>query len=500
MSKFVLRKLTFNNLIYLIIFLFLFFFFSFRLTKIPPGINIDESAFGYNSSLISKSLHDENGRFLPIFFLTLDKRDWKPPIRIYATAILFKLFGTTYYNLRLVSVLIAVLSSFLFYKLLKIFFSEKLSLIGLFLFVTSPSLLLQTHLAFDNIDPLPFVLIWLIFLISYSEKPKSWKLLISGAFLGASFYTYKAMHAFLPVYIGTSLIFILYLIFTNKKENWKSLIYFLIGLFPFLAPLNYIQQYYSGAVYDPGIVKIPSFYDAMYIYFSSFDFSFLFVKGDLMLIHSTGHQGIFLIPTVILLFLGFLQLVKEKKPPFYLIFFSLIFTPVLLTTVDSVYRANRLMVYIPFFSFIFTLGIKNLLELKSKKIKYFSLIIIFLLITASYYDFVKYYWNTYPKTISQDFSPNFDLVMKKLYNLSKDKKNSAFVEEDLYRSHKADIQFFSEVYFPNNELKIWSREKEEFPLNSYVLTGIGGNSLIKTAEEVKSLESGQRTLYIVTKK
>ncbi len=361
MSKFLLQKFTFNNLVFLIIFLFLFFFFSFRLTKIPPGINIDESAFGYNSSLIAKNLHDENGRFLPIFFLTLDKRDWKPPIRIYTTAIIFKLFGTTYYNLRIFSVLVAVLSSFLFFKLLRKFFPKGLSLAGLFLFVTSPSLLLQSHLAFDNIDPLPFILIWLILLISYSEKPENWKLFVSGAVLGASFYTYKAMHAFLPVYVGVSLLFLMYLIFSCNKKNRRSLLFFLLGLLPFLLPLNYIQKYYSGAVYDPGIVKIPSFYDAMYVYFSSFDFSFLFVRGDQMLIHSTGHQGIFLIPTIILFFLGFFQIVKERRPAFYLILFSLIFTPVLLTTVNSVYRANRLMVYIPYFSFIFTLGIKNIL-------------------------------------------------------------------------------------------------------------------------------------------
>lgn len=148
-------------------FIFWLFFFSFRLTKIPPGINIDESSIGYNASLIADTLHDENGRFLPVFFLTIGQKDWKQPVRIYATALFFRFFGNNYFNLRFVSVILAVFSGIIFYLFLRLFFSRLVSVLGTFFLFSSPSMLIQSHLALENIDCLPFFLLWLYFLLSF---------------------------------------------------------------------------------------------------------------------------------------------------------------------------------------------------------------------------------------------------------------------------------------------------------------------------------------------
>ena len=81
-----------------------------------------------------------------------------------------------------------------------------------------------------------------------------------------------------------------------------------------------------------------------------------------MLIHSTGYYGMFLLPILILFFLGLFNIVEEKKKEYYLILFAFILTPLPLTMVGSVYRASRLMPYIPLVIFIATLGIKRILD------------------------------------------------------------------------------------------------------------------------------------------
>lgn len=497
------RRLPINKFVSLV-FLFslvgLYFLFSFRLTRVPPGINFDESSIGYNASLISDSLHDENGRFLPVFVLTLGGRDWKQPVRIYSTALLFKLLGKSYFNLRLLSVIFALGSAVIFYKILRFFFSPGISLMGFFLFATSPSLMIQSHLALENIDLLPFFLLWLYFLLSYSLSPRSMKVLLAGFFLGISFYAYKGMRAMVPVYLLISLGYLFYLSFIKNIGEKKSIPLFLFGLAPFLLPLKWLQIHYAGAVYDPAAVSSPSFFDAILVYLSSFDFSFLFVRGDKTLIHSTGRHGMFLVPNIILFFLGFAQLFKEKKMAYFVIFFCLIFTPLLLTTVGSVYRASRLMPYLPLATFIFTLGVKKILEIRPKSVRVFLILFFILAVAATYFDFAKTYWYSYPKWVSGDFSPNLNQAMSELSRLSRDNQKNPYVEYNDFSSRKADMQFFQEVYFPQGSLKIWSREKEPFPEKALVLTSLEGSGEITNLRVIPSLESGQKTFFIVNQR
>lgn len=491
-------KLKETLLVFFSIFL-IFSIFLYRLTRVPPGTNIDESSFGHNASLLAKNLKDENNRFLPIFILTLDGVDWKPPVRMYLTAITFKLFGRSYLNFKLVSVFVAIASCFLFYLLLKLFFSIKLSLIGLFIFASSPSLLIQSHFGSDNIDVVPWIILWLLFFVLYCKRFKPTHLLLSGIFLGISFYTYKAMHAIVPVYLGISVIYIFLLNFWRKTGKKFDFFWFILGIAPFLIPIKWLQVHYAGAIFDPAIISHPSFYDSVYVYLASFDFSFIFLKGDKMLIHSTGHQGIFLLPCLPLFFLGFLQLYKEKKPLYYFIFASFILTPLLFTMVGSVYRASRLLAYIPSASFIFLLGMKFIFEIKNKRIEKTLLLFFFLLLSFGYSDFVHYYWYDYPKLISQDFSPNINGAMAELKKLTFETGKSPYFEKDTYITHKAGMQFFKEVYFPYQEVKIWTREKESFPADSLVLSNISGNGEIVNYQSIPSQEAGQITMYVVGK-
>ena len=507
-----------SRYLWLLILIAFFFIYSYKLTKVPPGINFDEASIGYNACLISDNLHDENGRFLPVFILTLDGKDWKQPVNVYFAALLFRLFGKSYFNLRLVSVIYAVVSGFLFYKLLRLFFPNTLSLAGLVLFLTAPSMMIQSHLVLENMALLPFFLVWLYFLLSYSLAPEPWKTLVSGVFLGISFYSYKGMRAMVPVYLALSVLYLAFLnlwplrndfkklkfsslkpFFKKSFSNLKPLLIFLIGITPFLLPINWLNTRYARAVYDPQTIISPSLFESSLVYFGNFDLSFLFAKGDTMLTHSTGRNGIFLAPTFFLFFFGLFQLAKEKKPQYYFILLTLALTPILLIKVGSVYRASRLMMYIPLFTLIFTLGIKKIVEYKMLVLRWVALALVVIAVSVTYVDFLNQYFGPYPKRISQDFSPSFDDSFKKLAEYTKITGKTPYIEYDDYSRHKSDMQFFREVYFPNQDVKMWPRNLDVFPENGLVLTSIRGSKEIINFSETPSIESGQRTFFVVGK-
>src|SRR3989344_1171156 len=144
----------------LLILIFSIIFFSFRLSRVPSGVTSDEAAFGYNAVLLSKTLHDENNRFLPIFVLSLNGADWRQPVTQYYLTAFFRLFGSSVFNLRYSSVVITLVSAGLLYYLSYKAGGHKLALFSSFIFLTTPLIMIQSHLGLDNIMPVPFTIIW----------------------------------------------------------------------------------------------------------------------------------------------------------------------------------------------------------------------------------------------------------------------------------------------------------------------------------------------------
>jgi len=474
---------------------------SYKLTIIPPGINFDESSIGYNASLISKSLHDENGRLLPVFVLTLDGKDWKQPVNIYFLAILFKVFGTSYFLLRYISVIYAIISGLLFYLLLRQYFKPSLSITGLILFILTPSIVLQSHLALENIALLPFIIGWLYFLLSYGRYKRLWMVLISSVLLGISFYSYKGMHGLVPVYILASLLYLFFPI-TNLKiseliKKIKPLVAFCVGLLPFILPIKWLQVHYAGAVFDPNTVGLPSFHEALNVYLSSFDFSFLFVHGDKMLVHSTQQYGMFIFPIFILFFLGIVYTARNPTKDYLFIIFVLLLSPLPLVLVGSLYRASRLMMYVPLILFISILGIKLIIEYKHKFQRNFIIICLFVFTGIQSVAFLRYYWNEYPKLIVYEFSPNINSAVRQLSEMAIKLNKKPYIEKDDYYSHKQDYQFYSEVYLSKMDIKLWDRNKGNLPADGLLLTPISGSNGLKTMDTIVNYYSGQKQYYLV---
>lgn len=428
----------------------LIYFFSYKLLDVPMGLTADETAFGRNAALLAKTGFDENGRHYPVFVLSNDGTDWKQPVTQYYITIFYKLFGSTVYNLRLSTVFITLTSFFLIY----FYFSP----IAAIIFLTVPLVMIQTHLALDNIMPIPFALIWLIGLKLYSQNKKIRHLIYSALALGISFYTYKGMRAVTPVWATLSC---LYIFFLNKYsfKKIKPIIVFSLSILPFFLLVPVFNHIYPGSILGGSHPVANSPYDFFYPYLSSFDFTFLFIKGDATPYHSTGIHGMFLLSTLPLFLYGIYLYLKKKDHFSNFILFALFLAPILYGLIGSIHRASRLMVIIPLFVFIITESITYLV--KNKKIILLSGIL--LLMTINYIDFLTFYYGTYRK-----YTQNFVGTMSPYKSFEILSKQSKLLKLTPYVSDNIKNYFFQAAYFDENLINI--EENITLPKNSILLT------------------------------
>lgn len=470
----------------------LWFLFTFKLTDVPPGINGDEAAIGYSAALISKTGYDKNGRFLPLF-TTVGWPDWKQPVTVYSTALIFKLFGISYFNLKAVSVLFVLISGMIIFFLAKEIFDQRMAIASLFIFATIPIITIQSHLAMENIAPVPFVALWLWMIVKYSKAKKSKYLFLAGVALGISLYSYLGLRLIMPI---LAFLTVGYLYYLNRKSSLRPVLIFIVALIPFLSLLLVVRDQYPAAVFALNKPQnITSYQDFLLPFVSSFDLSFLFMKGDSTPYHSTGRQGMFLLATLPLFLLGLFKLAKDRKPLFIFILLVFFFSPILYGLPGSIYRSSRLLALIPSFIIIVILGFKSLLELKRRIIKLSSIIVFTALIFLNYADFIVDYWFDYSNRVNQNFEKPLHNVFDYASKLSKKENLEVFIQDDAPLRNLIVYSFFENAYFPNG-LKRWT-EGKDLPAKSIIMVSSQVYHRIIKPDNIETINNGSMDLNLL---
>ncbi len=428
-----------------------FLLFSFKLTEVPPGINGDEAHIAYNAMLVAQTGRDQNGKFLPIFISNSEQKDWKQPITFYAEVLSLKLFGISYVVFKEVSVFFALAGGILLFLLLKETLGVKLAFIGLIFYLTTPIIFIQSHLGLENIAPVPFVIFWLLMLVKYQKNKQARFLFLAGLSVGVSVYSYLGMRLVVPILVMLSLV---YIFFQDREIKGGSILrvsaVFILGLLPIFIISMIIKNQYPGAILAENRPQAPNSYQEFLLpYLSSYDLSFLYIKGDSTPYHSTGRHGLFLLVTLPLFILGcFVAIVKRNPFAIFMVltFFSM---PILFGLTGSIYRGSRLLSLVPVYIFIVTLGISIVFSLKKKILRNFFLGTIVIMIAFNFSDFVKDYWFNYPARVKSYFPSDAHLTFKTLSEQSKRLGRVPVILWDIYDREGTTAEFFKQVYFPN---------------------------------------------------
>lgn len=473
---------------YLLVTFLILSFFSYKLIEVPTGLTIDEGAFGYNAVLLSETLRDENNRLLPVFVLSINGKDWRQPVTQYYMAAFFKLFGPSVYNLRFTSVIVATLGVFLVYVLGKHLLGNLGGVFSALFFATTPIIMIHSHLGLDNIAPIPFVIGWLLFVYLFEKKRSIYYLVFAAISLGIGFYSYKGMRSFVPVW---SVLTVFYLLVNAKLElpgknilsKVKPSLIFALSLAPFFLIIPLLEYKYAGAVLSGASVKnINSIYTFFHSYLASFDPSFLFIKGDELMHHSTGKHGMLLFASLPFFCMGLFQAVKKGK---YWGFLAIAFFtgPLLFGVPGSVHRASRLIALVPIYSLISALGASWLISNKKRFKTIFVLLV--LLFSVNYYDFINYYWFEYPQDTYHIFYRTDTADAYKTLSEEADKRGlTPYVSYEYIRNEAVNEEFLRSIYYLYPPA-IWREESGNFPENGILLSGNEGINFLNKLETDK---------------
>ncbi len=191
----------------------------YKLTEIPPNLEWDEVATGYDAYSILKTGRDQFGNFLPLTFRSLD--DYKPPLYTYLTSVSIAVFGWNDFAVRFPAALLGILTIFTTYKLvLALIQNEKVALMSALFLAISPWHVNFSRLALETNSTIFFMTAGMWLFLKGLKKGK-W-LIVSALFFGLNLYLYHNARIFVPIILVA--LMILY-----RRELWQARIYSLIA-------------------------------------------------------------------------------------------------------------------------------------------------------------------------------------------------------------------------------------------------------------------------------
>jgi 4-amino-4-deoxy-L-arabinose transferase-like glycosyltransferase len=208
----------------------------------PPGYHRDEASISYNAYSISRSLRDEDGGFLPLFFRSFE--DYKSPLYPYLLAGVFRVTGPSEEvarGLSAVLVLAAVLLLGLLAK--RLTDSHLLSVIIVLLAGLSPWLFELGRVAIEA-STQPLLLTLLLLACQRSWRTKRWRVaegMAVGSVLGVLVYSYTGSRLLGPLLAGALVVF-------AGRDRWRWVLSAWATFAIFLVPLGLYVLRHPGAL------------------------------------------------------------------------------------------------------------------------------------------------------------------------------------------------------------------------------------------------------------
>lgn len=368
-----------------------------HLTSVPPALNSDEVAIGYNAYSIVTTGRDEYGTTYPFLFRSFD--DYKMPVYVYMVAASMKIFGYGDFAVRFPSALFGTLTILFTYLLVKeLFRKESVAITSSFLLAISPWSIQFSRAGYEaNVAGFFIVLGAYLFFKKF--------FILSSVFFSLSVWTYLTPRIFVPLLaLGLGFIY--------RKELWKDKRAVLAAAFAaviMLWPIVRMSLSAQGQMraagvsafanaddlkksvfrlsLDKGIFRIFDnrriFYAETFLrgYFSHFDPNFLFLDKSIERYRAPdiGLLYLFELPLVLA---GAYMLVRNWSAGSAAIFWWILSAPVAAAFTLQLPHPVRTLVFLPALQVISGVGFVALWE-NFRKIRVMAVVIIF--ISALYY-------------------------------------------------------------------------------------------------------------------
>ena len=372
------------------------------LSSLPPALNRDEAALGYNAYSILKTAKDEHGQFLPLAFKSIG--DYKMPLYIYATVIPVKLFGLNDFSIRFWSAIAGVVSVVMIYLITKKSFAA-------FLMALNPWAVFYSRIAYEANLALALFLVGLWLIIN----KKFW----GFVFWLLSCLAYSAALIFIPLFA---------MVFFRKINKITLTLFYTIVLIIviLLNPVSrqkanitvfsdpYLIDTYNKArtlQYQKNPIKTKLFYNK-YVYFGklvaanylkTFSLKFLVIKGDNHPWHQIPGVGNFYFIEIILALIGLFKLKKHK----FLFFVWLLLAPLASAITIDAPHSTRALFLLPIILILASAGFQ-----KAKKFLPLLAVIYFVNVAYAGYQYLK----VYPVKVAASLPVGLEEQLLKLRN------------------------------------------------------------------------------------
>ena len=386
----------------------------YKLDSVPPSLNWDEAAFGYNAYTIANWGKDEWGNSFPLVFTSF--KDDKHPVIVYITAIFVRIFGLFDYSARFPTAFFGVLNVWLIYLLAKQLFKQNSVAIfaALFLAVSPMNIHFSRGLWESNFALFFFMLGLYLFLKALENKPKLFPVSIIS--FGVSFFSVHASKIVVPPTVLLLLVFNIKNIFNNKKYFAVTLLSILLLIIltisnPGILGLSRIGQtkfsdekimstelYKKTQIYQAGLLELA--FDQYKLHFTP---DYLFIKGDRNPRNSLKEHGEFYLFDAPLLIIGLIYLLRFRSKITLIILCWFFLAPIPSSLVGGAPSSNRALFMMGSLPLVAALGAGSILSWFRGKTKLTVLVIMVALLSVQAFSFLKFYFNVYPKMDPHDW-------------------------------------------------------------------------------------------------
>jgi 4-amino-4-deoxy-L-arabinose transferase-like glycosyltransferase len=355
------------------------------LERSPIYLHDAEVQFGLHAQSIASTLHDTNGRLLPLYFQmpAIGGNVWFHPMLVYLTAPFLTILPFSETSVRLPAVFIGVADVLLIYFVARrVFKRETSAFIAAVLLALTPAHFIHSRVAMDYLYPVPFILAWLLCLVTYLDTRRPWLILAGAVCLGLGFYSYIASVIMMPLYFAMTLA----VLFIEHRKLERVHMLAAIGfVLPLLLAIPWFLQHstvytetverygiYSASRLNPlqglkDFLNYNNVQERLSLYWDFYNPAYLFFAGGSNLINSTRRAGVFLLPIALFLPVGIYQLTTRRRSSVSLLVLAgFASAPFAALFVDERYAVDRELGLLPFAVLIAVAGVDHLLAASNR--------------------------------------------------------------------------------------------------------------------------------------